>query len=214
MSIGRILLLFALLQPALAQPPPPATEPFSDGPDLLVLDRAHGMRFGLSVSSLSIPPVESRSSVFTSDYWSRAYEQRTQLESRFGIHPAGGLALRPYAMQQVPGHPQFGFVQELQWPGAKPLAGLQFERKDLLFQGDRLSIRATSDVQTLLREAGLVRSSTELDALSLLGWRSHSQLVWQVGEPTREFQWQLTARFDRRAYAQTSTVGLNALRRF
>src|SRR5271169_3751739 len=130
MGIGRILLLIALLQPALGQAAPPAAGPFSDGPDLLALDTARGMRFAVGISSLSMPPVESRSSVFTFDYWSRAYEQRAWLESRFGIHPAEGLTLRPYAMQQVPGHPQFGFVQELQWPGARPLTGLQFERQD------------------------------------------------------------------------------------
>jgi hypothetical protein len=214
MSIARILLLSALFQPALAQPPLPVTDPFSQGSDLRVVDTAHAMRFALGISFLSIPQAELRSSVFTSDYWLRAYEQRAQLEARFGIHTSDALALRPYATQQVPGHPQFGFVQELPWPGAKPLAGLQFERKDLLFQGDRLSIRATSDVQVLLREAGLLKSSAEIDALSLLGWRSHSQLVWQLGEPTREVQWQFTARFDRRAYSQTNTVGLSALRRF
>jgi hypothetical protein len=213
MSIVRILPLLAVLQPALAQLPPQETEPFER--DRMVFESAHGMRFVIGLSSLSVPSLEPGSSVFTSDYWSRAYEQRVQLETRFGIHLADA-ALRPYAMQQVPipGHPQFRFVQEMQWPSARPLTGMQFERRDLLLQGDRLSIKAVSDIQTFCREVDLLRSLSDVDALALLGWRSHSQLVWQVGEPTREVQWQLTARFDRRATVQTNTVGINLLRRF
>jgi hypothetical protein len=216
MRIARVLLLLALTQPALARPPAQETEPLSDGPDILVLNTAYGMRFALGLASLPVPPAESASSIFTSVYWSRAYEQRALLDARYGIHAAGGLTLESSSMRraQGAGSRQFGFVGELRWPSAKPLAGLQFERRDLLLQGDQLSIRATSDVQALFREAGLIKSMAEIDALSLLGWRSHSQLVWQIGEPSRQIQWQFSARYDRRAYVQTDTVALNVLRRF
>jgi len=50
--------------------------------------------------------------------------------------------------------------------------------------------------------------------LSLLGWRSHSRLVWQLGEPKHELQWQFSAGFDRRATTQGSRVDLQVLRRF
>jgi hypothetical protein len=211
----RILLLLALSQPALAQLPPQETESTFER-DRMVFESAHGMRFVVGLSSLSVPSLEAGSSVFTSDYWSRSYEQRVQLQTRFGVHLSDAALLHPYAMQQmpVPGHPEFRFVQEIHWPSARPLTGVQFERRDLLFQGDRLSIRAVSDLQTVCREADLLRSASELDALALLGWRSHSQLVWQLGEPTHEVQWQLTARFDRKATVQTNTVGFNLLRRF
>src|SRR4029077_1081956 len=176
------------------------------------------MVFGVPFSmrlELGSPLLGSRSSVFTSDYWSRAYTERAELENRFGIHLVDS-ALRPYLVQQtpVPGHPHFNFVQELRWTGGSPLTGFQFERKSLLFQGDRLSIRATSDLQTLIRGAGLAGSETEVGMLSLLGWRSHSRRVWERGEPTRELRWQLSAGFDRRAYTQSSSLDLQVLRRF
>jgi len=104
-------------------------------------------------------------------------------------------------------------VQELRF-GGQALTGLQFERKNLLFHGDRLSIRATSDLQTLFRGAGLSGSETQIDVLSLLGWRSHSRLVWQLGEPEHELQWQFIAGFDRRATTQSCRADLQVLRRF
>lgn len=215
MSIGRTLLLFALIPPALAQAPPEGQRLSADS-DRMAIDMPNGMRIDLGFSSFSSASLAAHSSVFTSLYWSRAYEERSELETRFGIHPGAGLTLQPYALQQVPvpGHPQFGFVQELRFPVSQSMTGLQFERKDLLFHGDRLSLRSSSDLQALGREFGLFRSGTELDALALLGWRSHSQLVWQLGEPTHEIRWQLSARLDRRAAAQTSTVGFEAMRRF
>jgi hypothetical protein len=205
MSIGRILVLLALVAPAAY-----AQLPATADPRVAVLGVPFSMRL-----ELGSPLIGSRSSVFTSDYWSRAYADRAELENRFGIHLAD-VGLRPYLVQQtpVPGHPHFNFVQELRWPGGSPLTGLQFERRDLLFRGDRLSIRATSDLQTLLRGIGLAGSETEVDMLSLLGWRSHSRLVWELGEPTRELRWQFSAGFDRRAYVQSSSVDLQVLRRF
>lgn len=209
MSIGRIIILMALA-PAVHAQLPQAEQPLTADPSAIVFGVPFSMRL-----ELGSPLVASRSSVFTSDYWSRAYTERAELENRFGIHLVDS-AMRPYLVQRtpIPGHPHFNFVQELRWPGGNPLTGLQFERKDLLFLGDRLSIRATSDLQTLIRGVGLAGSETEVDVLSLLGWRSHSRLVWELGEPTRELKWQFSAGFDRRAYVQSSSVDLQVLRRF
>ena len=216
MRIAAMLLLITVVQPALAMEPSPQAESSSAGPDLWVVTTAFRMRAAFGASSLSALPVESRSSILTSDYWSRAYEQRAQLEARFGIRLSHGLTFDPYAIEQEPmagpGHQPFGFG-EMRW-NVKPQAGFQFKRENFLLKGDRLTFRSNSDIQAVFREVGLFKSDAEVDALSLLGWRSHSQLLWQIGEPTREIQWQFSARFDRRAYAQTSTVGFNLLRRF
>jgi len=210
-----MLLLIALVSPAQAIPlaPPERTE-FADS-DLLLTNLPYAMRLELGVSSFSGPRLEAPPSVFTSLYWSRAYDERSELEHRFGIHLTDASAFRPYALQQtpVPGHPQFNFVQEWRRPGGA-LSGLQFERKNLFFDGDRLTIRTSSDLTTLARGAGFSGSEAELDVLSLLGWRSHSRLVWQLGEPTREFQWQFSAGYDRHSFVQSSTVDLGLLRRF
>jgi hypothetical protein len=207
MSTVRVLLLFALIPPALAQTPPAGRTLFGDSYQT-TLEMPSGARFDLGFSEhpAGVTPV----------YWSRSFEEASQLEARFGVHPGQALVFQPTAVEQVPlpGHPQFRFVQELRWPAAQSLTGLQFERKDLLFHGDRVSIRATSDFQAVAQKLGLLKSGPELDALALLGWRSHSQFTWQLGEPTHEIQWQLSARLERRAYAQTGTVGFEALRRF
>jgi hypothetical protein len=214
MNVGRILLLLAIFPGAHAQLP--EERPSSSvNPDVL-LNLPYTMRLELGLAPLTESPVRGPSQVFTADYWSRAYEERAQLRNRFGIHLTEGPSLRPYLVQEtpVPGHPHFGFVQELRWPGASPFTGLQFERRDFLFQGDRLSIRATSELSTLMRGTGLSGSETEIDFLSLLGYRSHSRLVWQLGEPTRELRWQFSAGMDRHAAVQSSTVDLEVLRRF
>ena len=215
MSIARMLLLLVLGQPALAQQAPQGTGLLADGPDLAVAQVPHGMRFALGVSSQSNLQLESRQSIFTSVYWSRAYEQKAQLEARFGVHLTHGFTFDPYSLQLEPAawHPPLGFMRDARW-SAKPRAGFLFERENLLLRGDQLSIRANSDIQTLCREIGLFKSSEEVDALSLLGWRSHSQLLWQIGQPTREIQWQFIARFDRKAYTQTNTMAVTILRRF
>ncbi|TMH76405.1 MAG: hypothetical protein E6H52_06590 [Betaproteobacteria bacterium] len=202
------ILLFSVLVAAAQAQQPQGRLLSADGELLLRLP--YSMRLELE-SPAGLP-----SSVFTSDYWSRVYDERAQLASRYGIHLAEPAMFRPYLVQQmpVPGHAHFNFVQELRWPGAMPLTGLQFERKNLLFRGDRLTIRATSDLQTVFRGAGLAGSETEVGVLSLLGWRSHSRLVWQLGEPTHELQWQFSAGMDRRAASQSSTVDLQVLRRF
>ena len=69
-------------------------------------------------------------------------------------------------------------------------------------------------MQALFRGVGLSASETELDLMSLLGWRSHSKVVWELGEPQHEFQWQFTANLDRRAAFQSSTFDLRVSRRF
>jgi len=215
------IVLLAALQPALAWPPsddPAARINAADATDAggaAALDVGHGLRLSMQTTSLSATPLNDRSTVFTSLYWSRAYEERAQLRERFGVRWAYGVSFDPY--DAGPGtyaaHSPLGYAENMRW-SAKPMAGLQYERQDLLFHGDRFSLRANSDMQTLFREVGVFRSSEEVDALSLLGWRSHSSLTWQLGEPTREIQWQLSARFDRRAYAQTNTANFSLLRRF
>jgi hypothetical protein len=194
---------------AVAQAQPPAEQPFSADGDVL-LNLPYSMRLELRLSSRSGPSLWTPSAVFTPEYRSRALDERAQLETWFGIHLVDQPALRPYVLRQAPvrDHPQFNFVQG-------PLTGLQFERKDLLFHGDRLSIRATSDAQTLFRGAGLPSSELVVDFLSVLGWRSHSSLVWQLGEPARELQWRFSASIDRRATTvRNSTVELQVLRLF
>jgi len=155
------------------------------------------------------------SSVLTADYRARSLRELAWREFHFGVHPADPSATGPYLLREtpVPGHPQLNFVQELRWPGG-PLAGIAFERKNFLFEGDQLSIRSTSDVQALARGIGLPSSEAEAGMLSLLGWRSHSRLLWQWGEPTRELQWQFSASFDRRAAVQSANVSLQLVRRF
>ena len=175
MRLGRILLLLALVPAAHAQLRQERT--FAADPDVLLVGLPFTMRVELGLTPLGGLMAGTPSSVFTADYWSRADAERAQLERRYGVHLAMGALLQPTLVQKtpVPGHPQFNFVQELRF-GRQALTGLQFERKNLLFHGDRLSIRATSDVQTLFRGAGLSGSETEVDVLSLLGWRSHSRL--------------------------------------
>jgi hypothetical protein len=213
MSLGRILLLLTLV-PAAAHAQLPRERPSAD-PDVLLAGLPFTMRVELGPTPLGGLMAGTPSSVFTADYWSREDAERAQLESRYGVHLARGALLPPTLVQKtpVPGHPQFNFVQELRF-GGQALTGLQFERKNLLFHGDRLSIRATSDLQTLFRGAGLSGSETQIDVLSLLGWRSHSRLVWQLGEPEHELQWQFIAGFDRRATTQSCRADLQVLRRF
>jgi hypothetical protein len=214
-------LLLAVLQPALARAASGDPATHADAVDLstaagaATLAVGHGLRLSMDAASLSAMPLNERTTVFTSLYWSRAYEERAQLRERFGVSWAYGVTLDQYAAgaNTYAAHSPLGYAESLRW-SAKPMAGLQFERQNLLFHGDRLSVRASSDMQALFREVGVFRSSEEVDALSLLGWRSHSSLTWQLGEPTHEIQWQFSARFDRRAYAQTNTANFSLLRRF
>jgi hypothetical protein len=214
MSVRRILVLLALVAPA-AYAQLPQGRPSSADPEPLLLGLPFSIKLEMGLSPAMGLSATAPSAVFTPDYWSRAYAERAQLENRFGIHLSDWAAFRPAVVQQMPvlGR-HFNFVQEWRWPGGNPLTGLQFERKDVLFRGDRLSIRATSDIQALIRGMGLSGSETEVGVLSMLGWRSHSHMIWQLGEPTRELQWQFSAGFDRRAKVESSSVQLQLLRRF
>ncbi|HEY4037311.1 MAG TPA: hypothetical protein VGM15_00695 [Burkholderiaceae bacterium] len=80
MSIGRIIILMALA-PAVHAQLPQAERPLTADPSAMVF----GVPFSLRLE-LGSPLIASRSSVFTSDYWSRAYTERSELENRFGIH--------------------------------------------------------------------------------------------------------------------------------
>jgi hypothetical protein len=213
MSIGRILLLWAMVAAARAQPP--VDQLVSTDPDLL-LNLPYAMRLELGLSSWSGPSPGTASAVFTSVYRLRTLDERTQWGTRFGVHLVDQATLRPSVTHQtpIPGNPQFNFAQELWWPDGRPLTGLQFQRRNFLFEGDQLSIRSTSDVQALARGVGLLGSGAAVDLLSLMGWRSHSRLVWELGEPTRELQWRFSARMDRRGTIQSSAVDLQVMRRF
>jgi len=214
MRVACTVLLLALGQRAAALSPGLPSSP-TDEPGLASLDVSHGLRLSVERGTLTSEPDTQRSSVFTALYWSRAYEARSQLVERFGLHWAYGVSFDGVEPQGVgyTHHSPLGYADEARW-SAKPVAGLRFERQNLFLQGDRFSLRATSDMQTFLREVGVMRSTEEVDCLSLLGWRSHSVLVWQVGEPTREIQWQFAARFDRRAYSQSNSANFSLLRRF
>lgn len=212
MRLAGILLLWTIVPAAHGQPP--LGEPLSPDPDVSLLGPPYSLHLEPGSSTLASSPAGARSPVLTPDYWSRTYDERIELQTRFGINLIDG-SWRPTLVQQspVPGHPHLNFVQEFRWQGA-PATGLQFERRNLLLDGDRLTLRATSDLQTLFRGAGFSGSDTELEILSLLGWRSHSRLVWQLGEPAHEWQWQFSAGMDRHAGAESSTLDFRVLRRF
>jgi hypothetical protein len=219
MRIRTALLLTALAGAAFAQPAqddalraPIAVAPMAEALDL---DLSHGVRLAYEPVSLNRLPGLSQSAVFTSMYWSRAQQRKAELAEHFGLHWAYGLAVDPVGFEpgQYASRSPLGYPEGAHW-SAKPVAGLQFERRDLLFAGDHFSLRSTSDIQTLIREAGMVRSPEEIDMLSLIGWHARSSLVWELGDPNREIQWQFTARLDRRAYSQASTANFSLLRRF
>jgi hypothetical protein len=209
------VLLVAAMESVLAQPAGDEQLALASTSSIQALDLnvSHGVRLSYEPITLSRFSGLAQPTVFTSMYWSRAHEEKAALAERFGLHWAYGLSVDPVGNAQYTGHSPLGYPENVHWT-AKAVAGLQIERHDLLFTGDRLSLRSTSDVQALMREAGVFRSSEEVDMLSLLGWRSRSSLVWQMGEPTREIQWQFTAKLDRRAYSQASTANFSLLRRF
>ena len=169
----RVLLLYAMVATARAQT---GDRPLS-ADAILPLALPFEMRFDSGVSAWPAPSPGTASSVLTPDYQSRMLDERIRQEFRFGLHVADQAALRLHALHRtpVPSYPRLSFVQELSWPGSRPLTGLQFERKGLLFVGDQVSIRSTSDVQALLRGIGL--SGSEVDLMSLLGRRSRTQLL-------------------------------------
>jgi hypothetical protein len=210
---GTALILCAVVAAARAQSPAERTVPAD--PDLL-LNLPYSTRLELALPSWSGESAGSGSAVLTSDYRLRMLEERAQPQTRYGVNLSDPANARSTLLHQtpIPGHPRLNFIQELRFPGGRPLAGLQFERRNFLFEGDHLSIRSASDLQALTRGIGLSATEAEGDVLSLLGWRSHSRLVWELGEPSRELQWRLSAGIDRRATVQKSSVSLQMLRRF
>ncbi len=211
-SAVRILLLGAMVTTARAQSPVEQTTSFH--PDLL-LNPLQSMHLELDLLSSPGWSAGTASAVFTSDYRLRMLGERAQLQNRYGVSPVDQATLRSSLLHQTPiAHPQLSFVQELRFPGGRPLAGLHFERKDFLFKGDQLGVRSTSDIQALARGIGLSGTQAQGDVLSLLGWRSHSRLEWQLGDPIRELQWRFSASVDRRATIQKSVINLQLLRRF
>ena len=194
---GTALLLCAVLAAARAQSP--VERPVSADPDLL-LNLPYSMRLELGPSSKPGRSAGTGSAVLTSNHRLRMLEERTQQQTRYGVNLVDPATSRSHLL--------------LQFPGGRPLAGLQYERKNFLFEGGQLSIRSTSDIQTLARGLGLSGTQVEGDALSLLGWHSHSRLAWELGDPTRELQWRFSASIDRRAAVQKSAVSLQMLRRF
>ncbi len=211
-SAVKVLFLSALVAIARAQSPVEPTPSFH--PDVL-LNLPYSARLELDLRSLPGWSARMASAVLTSDYRLRMLEERAQLQNRYGVSATDPETLGSSLVHQTAtGHPQLNFIQELRFPGGRPLAGLQFERKDVLFKGDHLGVRSTSDIQALARGVGLSATQSQADVLSLLGWRSHSRLEWQLGDPTRELQWRLSAGVDRRATTQKSGVNLQLLRRF
>ena len=212
-GLRRILVLWALASAAHAQ---------SIDVPLAAAEREQPQSAGFSIRFE--PDLASRagfmpgldSDVYTSAFRLRTLDERAQRQFRFGLNAVDPGTLLPTLVHQtpIPGSARFNFVQELRWSGGLPLTGLQYERRNFLFAGDRVSIRSTSDVQALARGVGLVGSGAGTDLMSLIGWRSHTQLEWQLGEPTRELQWRFSARMDRRSANQRSAVDLQVLRRF
>jgi hypothetical protein len=212
-AIRRILVLWALAAAAHAQSADPSSVAAeADRPQ----NSGFSVRFEPDLASRAVVAPGMDSDVYTSAFRLRTLDERAQWQYRFGLHAADPGILQPTLMHQtpIPGSSRFNFVQELRWPGGLPLTGLQYERKNFLVAGDHLSIRSTSDVQALARGIGLLGSGAGTDLMSLMGWRSHSRLEWQLGEPTRELQWRFSARLDRRSASQSSAVQLQVLRRF
>jgi hypothetical protein len=181
-------------------------DPFVNAPSSIQLE--------LELISLPVWSADVASVVLTSDYRLRMLEERDRLQRRYGVEPVDQAALRSSVMSRPPiSQPQLNFVQELRLPDQRPLAGLQFETKDFLFKGDQLGVRSISDVEALARAMGL-SGTAQGEILSMLGWRSHSRLQWQLGDPARELQWRFSAGVDRRASSQKSFVDFQLLRHF
>ena len=105
-------------------------------------------------------------------------------------------------------------MQEFRLVAGRPLAGLRLVQHNVLMAGDELSVRSGSDVETLARWSGASLSETESNWLSMLGWRSRSELHWKAGDPARQLQWQVNAALDRRAASQKGNIEFRVLRHF
>jgi hypothetical protein len=156
------------------------------------------------------------SEALTSEYRSRIVNQADWLHSRYGLLTADQTMAR-VSLQHSSRFPAGSgplMAQELRLVAGHPLVGLRLERHNVLMAGDELSLRSGSDVQTLARLTGTSISGTESDWLSVLGWRSRSELHWKAGDPARQLQWQLNAAFDRRAANQKANVEFRVMRHF
>src|SRR6266404_5036395 len=120
---GTALLLCAVVAAARAQSP--VERPVSADPDLL-LNLPYSMRLELGLSSKPEWSAGTGSAVLTSNHRLRMLEERTQQQTRYGVNLVDQATSRSHLL--------------LQFPGGRPLAGLQYERKNFLCEGDQLSI--------------------------------------------------------------------------
>jgi len=170
----------------------------------------------LELSSDSDRMLVASSEVLTAEYRSRMLNQADWLHSRYGLLTADQTVPRVslHYPSRFPGGPGPEFAQELRLVPGRPLVGLRLEQHNVLMAGDELTLRSGSDVQILAHLTDASLSETESNWLSVLGWRSRSELHWKAGDPTRQLQWQVNAAFDRRAANQHGDIEFRALRHF
>jgi len=156
------------------------------------------------------------SEVFTSEYRARLLDEAGWLQSHYGLRPAdqSAAAISVHHVSRLPGESGPVLVQEFRLVAGRPLAGLRLVQRDVLMAGDELSVRSGSDVDSLVRWSGASLSETESNWLSVLGWRSRSELHWKAGDPARQLQWQVNAALDRRAASQKGNIEFRVLRHF
>ncbi|HUN93058.1 MAG TPA: hypothetical protein VMU33_13445 [Burkholderiaceae bacterium] len=160
------------------------------------------------------------SSVLMPRYYDRVRAEQREIQARFGLHAVHGVAFESsISMDQAQGDAaSAGTVRRepfvMRQSPTERLAGLRYDRDDVFVPGDRISIRAASDMQLLAKAAGLAQAPESTEALALLGLRSRVQFTWQVGDAGRALHWEAGARIDRRKDEVTSVVTLRMLRRF
>jgi len=209
-------LLLLSLGPVMAQ----ETDPEHAAPPTAcrrIADDSTGARPTAACTEASMTPLgELRSPVLAPAYWDRLGIEQWQIQTRFNVHPVGGLALgRVAAAQALASNPGSGSrLLIAENAGVERYGGLRWAEENFLLRGDRISVSAASEVQLLAREMDVLQSLQQAELLSLLGWRSRLQLNWQLGEPQRQIQWQLVSRLDRRSGEANETIRLQALRRF
>jgi hypothetical protein len=204
----------AAAQPPAADAPASTTHPICR-PTLSGSPR--GADFSVCLDSWTPGPEELKSSVFADSYWERVRIERSEFQMRLGLHSVRGLAFESFVVHDEtvpPPQARPGLVVAPRLSAPERFAGLRWERDNLLFDGDRVTLRAASEMQLLARAAGLLQSPEQAEALSLLGFRSRLQLDWQLGEAERRIHWHLTARVDRRREDASSSLTLRATRRF
>jgi hypothetical protein len=177
---------------------------------------ASSIRIDLELPSGSGRVPAAPSEVLTAEYRSRMLDEAGWLQSHYGLTPGNQTAARVsvHRFSRFPAGAGSVLVQELRLGAGRPLAGLRLEQHNVLLAGDELSLRSGSDVETLARWTGASLSETETSWLSVLGWRSRSELHWKAGDPARQWQWQVNAVLDRRAADHKGNIELRVLRRF